>query len=143
MSAPRDKLWYLLNDPLDELAKLEVELDCIDIEIDGLNRIRYEENKARLERLGIDVSNYRPPPPRHRSEQLCVNHIGPDDDIEAIVAAAQESELDRVYREHLERKSSSAARGSTSSRDAADENVIYGPPGAVLRRPGGQILGVR
>ena len=33
-----------------------------------LRRVQYTQTRARLEALGIDVSNYRPPPPLHRSE---------------------------------------------------------------------------
>ncbi len=90
MSARRDKLWYWLHDQDGQVAELDIKLDRIDIEIDGLRRIQYEETKAKLEQLGIDTSNYRPPPHIHRSEQRCSNHLRPDDDIGALVAAAQE-----------------------------------------------------
>lgn len=131
MSARRDKLWYWLHDQDGQVAELDIKLDRIDIEIDGLRRIQYEETKAKLEQLGIDTSNYRPPPHIHRSEQRCSNHLRPDDDIGALVTAAQERPLDRAYREHL------------AARSAADEETVD-TGGALLIRPGiGQVLGVR
>ena len=83
------------------MAELDIKLDRIDIEIDGLRRIQHEETKARLERLGIDTSNYRLPPPLLASEQRCTNHLRPDDDIEALVKAAR-------------KRSSTACTASTS-----------------------------
>ncbi len=131
MSARRDKLWYWLHDQDGQVAELDIKLDRIDIEIDCLRRIQYEETKAKLEQLGIDTSNYRPPPHIHRSEQRCSNHLRPDDDIGALVTAAQERPLDRAYREHL------------AARSAADEETVD-TGGALLIRPGiGQVLGVR
>ena len=131
MSARRDKLWYWLHDQDGQVAELDIKLDRIDIEIDGLRRIQYEETKAKLEQLGIDTSNYRPPPHIHRSEQRCSNHLRPRDDIGALVTAAQERPLDRAYREHL------------AARSAADEETVD-TGGALLIRPGiGQVLGVR
>ena len=126
MSAPRDKLWYWLHDQDGQVAELEIKLDRLDIEIDGLQRIRYEETKERLEQLGIDTSNYRPAPPLLASEQRCTNHLRDDDDIEALVIAATETPLDRTYREFL------AARSTTDTS---------GPP--IIRRGIGQVLGVR
>jgi hypothetical protein len=35
--------------------------------------MQYEETKERLERLGIDVSRYRPPPPLQPFEQFCTS----------------------------------------------------------------------
>ena len=59
------------------------------------------------------------------------NHPGPDDDIEAVIVAAQASTLDRVYRQHV------AARENL--RLQLGDQVIYG--GGVIRRRGiGQIL---
>ena len=125
VSVRRDKAWYLVHDPTGEVAALDIKLDCIDIEIDGLLRIQHEETKARLQRLGFDVSNYRPPPPRLRSEQRCFNHIRADDDIEAIVVAATERLLDRAYREHI------AARENVRLRPG--DKLIYGG-GQPIRR---------
>ena len=96
-----DKLWYWLNDRDGQVAELDIKLDRIDIEIDGLRRIAFEETKARLERLGIDTSNYRPAPPLVAHEQRCTRHLRPDDDIDALVIAAKKSPLDRLYREHV------------------------------------------
>ena len=59
----RDKVWYLLHDSLGEVAKRDIKLDRIDIEVDGLRRIQWDETQARLKRLGFDVTNRRPPPP--------------------------------------------------------------------------------
>ena len=132
MSGPRDPLWYWLHDQDGRVAELEIKLDRLDIEIDGLNRIRYEEKKARLEQLGIDTSNYRPMPPMLEREQRCVNHLRDDDDIEALVIAAQETELDRMYREHL------AARAATD-----DERNLDTAGRTIVRRGIGQVLGVR
>ena len=101
----RDKAWYLVNDRDGRVAALDIRLDMIDIEIDGLRRIRYEDTRAALERLGFDTSDYRPPPRLLASEHRCTNHIGPNDDIEAIIVAAKESKLDRAYREHLATRS--------------------------------------
>lgn len=100
-SIRRDKAWYLVHDKDGQVAELDRALDRIDIEIDGLRRIASEETKARLERLGIDTSGYREAPHMHRSEQRCVNHVRPDDDVEAIIIAAQEKPLDRAYREYI------------------------------------------
>ena len=119
MSAPpRDKLWYWLHDQDGQVAEIERRLDRLDVEIDALTRVRFEETKARLEQLGIDVSNYKPPPHIHRSEQRCTNHLRPADDVEALIVAAQEGPLDLLYREHV------AAKGEE----------IHTPPGAPLRR---------
>jgi hypothetical protein len=105
VSGRRDKLWYLRNDRGGEVAELDIQLDRIDIEIDGLRALRYEETKAKLERLGFDTSKYRPPPRRLVSEQRCINHVRPDDDVEAIVIAGKEREsgstLDRLYADHV------------------------------------------
>jgi hypothetical protein len=103
VSDRRDKLWYLINDRGGEVAELDIRLDCIDMEIDGLRALRYEETKAKLERLGFDTAKYRPPPQLRSFEQRCTNHVRPDDDVEALIVAAkgsEESALDRVYREH-------------------------------------------
>ena len=121
MSASRDKLWYLLHDTDGEVAKLDIKLDILDAEIDALQRIRYEETKEKLERLGIDTAKYRPPPRPLASEQRCTNHIRPDDDIEAIVVAAKETKLDRAYREYL------------AARSAADEEIVHDQPVLVRR----------
>lgn len=101
MSAQRNKLWYWLNDKDGKVAELDIELDCLDIEIAGLRRIQYEETKAKLERLGLDTTNYRPSPLPLRGEQRCINHFIDGDDIEALVIAASERPLDRAYREHI------------------------------------------
>jgi hypothetical protein len=94
MSTPRDKLWYRPHDQDGPVAELDIRLDCIDIEIDALRRLRYEETKAKLEQLGIDTSKYcPPPPPLLASEQRCTNNLRPNDDIEAIVIAAKERPL--------------------------------------------------
>jgi hypothetical protein len=109
MSAPRSKVWYLLHDSTGEVAAREVRLDCGAIEINGLQRVLYEETKEKLQRIGIDTSNYRPPPPLHPSEQRCRNHVRPGDDVEAILNAAKERPLDRLYREHLAARCANAA----------------------------------
>jgi hypothetical protein len=105
VSDRRDKLWYLINDRGGEVAELEIRLDRADLEIDGLRRIQWEETRDRLQRLGFDVSKYRPPPQLRLFEQRCANHIGPDDDVEALVIAAKEREsgrtLDRLYADHV------------------------------------------
>jgi hypothetical protein len=108
----RDKAWYLVHDQDGQVAERDIKLDCIDIEINGLQRVLYEETKAKLERIGIDTSNYRPPPPLHPSEQRCRNHVRPDDDVEAIIIAAKERPLDRLYREYLAARSPNAANHS-------------------------------
>ena len=123
MSAGRDKLWYLVHDRGGELREIDIELDVIDLEINALQRIGHEETKARLDALGIDTSKFRPPPPLHRSEQRCTNHPA-GDEIESLILEAQESKLDKVYREHL-----------------AEEEIVET---GVIRRYGcGQVLGVR
>jgi hypothetical protein len=122
MSVVRDKLWYLLNDKSGELAALELELDVLDAEIDAERRVVYERTKAGLERLGFDTSNYRPPPYIARGEQRCLGHLTEDDDIEALVVAAQETALERAYREHLEHRAPKGER--------------------TVRRALGQVLGV-
>jgi hypothetical protein len=125
MSVHRDKAWYLVNDRDGKVAQLDIELDRLDIETDALRRIQHQETKARLERLGFDTTNYRPPPRTLRSEQRCLNHIGPEDDIEAIVIAATEHPLDRAYREHI------AARDNLKLQPG--DTVIYGN-GRPIRR---------
>lgn len=67
----------------------------------------------------------------HRSEQRCTNHLRPDDDIEALVIAATESPLDRLYREHL------------AARSATDEKNTDAGGAPIIRRGIGQVLGVR
>ncbi len=105
MSDGRDKVWYLVHDRGGELAAIEVPQDVIDMEINGLQRLEHAATKARLDALGIDTSKFREPPPLHRAEQRCSNHVGPDDDVEALILEAQESELDKAYREHLASRS--------------------------------------
>ena len=56
MSATRGPLWYLIHDRDGQLAGLDIKLERIDMEIDGLRRIRHQETKAKLEQLGFDVS---------------------------------------------------------------------------------------
>jgi hypothetical protein len=73
----------------------------------------------------------RAPPHIHPSEQRCTDHFGDDDDIEALVIAARETELDRAYREHL------AARTATNENNT-DTN---GQP--IIRRSLAQVLGGR
>ena len=111
------------------MAALDIKLDRIDIEIDGLQRIRYAEVKARLEALGINTSNFRPPPPMLEHEQRCTRHLRDDDDFEALVRAAKESPLDRLYREHVAR---SGPKVGSDTR---------GKP--ITRRGIGQVLGIR
>ena len=130
ISEPRTRLWYWLSDH-DVAAELDIKLDRIDIEIDGLQRIRYEETKTRLGRLGIDTTNFRPPPPLSEHEQRCTRHLrDDDDDIEALVIAAKESPLDRLYREHV-------------ARTAADEEAVDPSGQLIVRRGIGQVLSVR
>ena len=129
MSAARDKLWYLLHDPVGEIAEVERRLDRIDAEIHGWQTIRHAEVKARLEALGIDTTNYRPPPPILEREQRCTNHLRPDDDVEALVREAKESPLDRLYREH-------------TASPATDRGADTGGQ-TITRRGIGQVLGVR
>jgi hypothetical protein len=130
MSAALSKVWYLLHDADGQVAELDIKLDRIDIEIDGLRRLAFEETRTRLERLGVDVSNYKPAPHIHRSEMRCTNHIGPDDDVEALVREAKRSKLDVAFDEFI------AARPTTD--EAVDTS------GPLIRRPGiGQVLGVR
>ena len=130
MSGKRGPLWYWMNDPDDRVAEMERGLDRLDIEIDGLQRLRFERNRERLERLGIDSSRYKEMPPMHASELRCTNHLRNDTDIEALVIAATESPLDRMYREHLARK-------------AANEKTIDTGGQTIIRRGIGQVLGVR
>lgn len=124
MSTQRNKLWYWLNDKDGRVAALDIELDCLDIEIDALQRIRHEETRERLQRLGIDTTNYQPSPQRLQSEQRCIKHFTDDDDIEALVAAS-ERPLDRAYREHIN------ARDNLQLQPG--DKVIYGD-GRSIRR---------
>ena len=126
----RDKLWYLLNDPSGEIAEIERRLDRLDIEIDGRRRLASEENRERLERLGVDVSNHKPAPHLHPSELRCTNHLRPDDDVEQLIIEAKRSKLDRAYDEFI------------VARAAANETVDTSEQ--LIRRPSiGQVLGVR
>ena len=111
-SVRRGPAWYLVHDKDGQVAELDRKLDLLDAEIHTLQTVRYEETRERLQRLGIDVSNYRPPPPLLEGEQRRLSHVRDDDDIEAIVAAAQEKPLDRAYREHI------------ASRTAAESSVV-------------------
>ena len=115
MSDGRDALWYLMNDRTGEIAALDRELDRLDWEINYERRRRHEETRERLERLGYDVSDYKPLPYIHPSEQRCRAH--PPEDIEAFVTDAKLSLLDRAWAEHR-------AKGE----------VIHHPPDTVLRR---------
>ena len=130
MSAARDKLWYLLHDPVGEIAEVERRLDRIDAEIHGWQTIRHAEVKARLEALGIDTTNYRPPPPILEREQRCTNHLRPDDDVEALVREAKRSKLDRAYDEFIAARSPAVNAVDTSGQ-------------LLVRRGIGQVLGVR
>ena len=112
----RDKLWYWRNDGDGQVAELDIKLDRIDIEIDGLQRIRYEETKARLEALGIDTTNYRPPPPILEREQRCTNHLRPDDDVEALVREAKRTKLDRDFDEFIASRAPTVKTVDTSGR---------------------------
>ena len=56
MSVRRGPAWFLCHDKDGEIAAIERQADRIDIQIDGLQRIRHAEVKARLERLGYDTS---------------------------------------------------------------------------------------
>ena len=95
----RAKLANLLNDPTGEVAELALRLDVLDGQIWDERFVQYLETRERLQRLGIDVSKFRPPPRPARSEQRSVHHVGKNDDLEELVTAATESPLDRLYRE--------------------------------------------
>jgi hypothetical protein len=94
-----------------------------------VQRIRYEETKARLEALGIDTTSFRPPPPLSEHEQRCTRHLRDDDDIEALVIAAKETKLDKAFREHMARSSAGEAVDTIGQ--------------LLVRRGIGQVLGVR
>ena len=123
----RDKLWYLLNDPSGEIAELERRLDRLDIEIDGRRRLASEANRERLERLGVDVSNYKPAPHLHPSELRCTNHLHPDD-------AAHHRGQAIEARCRLRR-----VRGCSLSTD----QPVSRNGQSIVRRGIGQMLGVR
>jgi hypothetical protein len=74
------------------------------------------------------VSGYREAPHIHRGEQRCTNHLGPSDDVEALVIEAKETKLDRAYHEHMPRSSA----GETG--DSSEQLLV--------RRGIGQVLGV-
>ena len=83
MSGRRDKLWYWMHDPTDEIAETERKLDLLDAEIDLERRMRFQETKTRSSSGPASTSRTtRPIPPRHRSELYSSNHLQPDDDIE-------------------------------------------------------------
>jgi hypothetical protein len=112
------------------VAELDIKLDRIDIEIDGLQRIRYEETKARLEALGIDTSNYRPPPPLTERELRCSGHLRPDDDVGALVREAKRTKLDRDFDEFIASRSPTVKTVDTSGQ-------------LLVRRGIDQVLGTR
>jgi hypothetical protein len=99
MNGERDKLWYLLKDQEVQVTQREVRLDVLDALIDDERRLQYQQTGAQLQRINFNVSNYLPPPRRLRSEQRSAHHVGPGDDVEALVRAAQESPLDRAHRD--------------------------------------------
>jgi hypothetical protein len=102
----RDKLWYLVHDRGGELAELDLQLDLIDAAIADEHHLQFEATKQQLERIGYDTSKLTPPPrPRHY-EQRTARHVRHGDDVEALILDAQESALDRVYREHLQTRAS-------------------------------------
>lgn len=64
MSARDPSTWSrLTRDNLDSLARgAAADLDAIDTELTGLRRLRHQELRASLERLGFDVSEFTEPP---------------------------------------------------------------------------------
>jgi hypothetical protein len=83
---------------------------------------QWKQTRARLQALGIDVSNYRPPPPLHRSELESMNK-----------------------RSRAQKPSPSAWPPGTIVRDLPDgsQEITYTNGGPLIRRPGGKVLGVR
>jgi hypothetical protein len=115
-----------LHDSDDRLADTEKKLDLIDYAIHDELWLKWRETKQRLERIGFDVSRYRPPP---RSPSRSAHHLRADDDVERLVVDAQRSArpaLDRLYEQHV------------ASRDKHDHDRAE-----LLRRPSGEVLGVR
>jgi hypothetical protein len=92
------RLWCLLPGPRGQAA-------MIDVRLDDERHLQHQQTAALLQRIGVDVTRYSPPPRRLRSEQRSAHHVGLDDDIETLVLAAQESELDKAYRELLASRS--------------------------------------
>jgi len=88
-----EKLTNLLRDRDGQLYELALQLDLLDMEINGLQRLRHEETKQRLDALGIDTSKFKPVPPLHCSELHSPRHVTPDDDIEELVATAKGQRL--------------------------------------------------
>jgi len=120
MSTPRDKAWYLVHDPTDEVAELERRLDRLDAQIYVEESVQLAHVQRRLAGLGIEA-NLKPLSPLVCRSR---NHIKDGDDVDAIIADAHRSELDRLYEEHI------------GSRDNHDHDGL-------LRRPGGHVIGVR
>lgn len=77
------------------MAELDTQLEILDWELGRFDC--FEETRAELEQLG---SMYRTPGRASTTARAATNHICPADDIEALIVAAQESPLDRAYREY-------------------------------------------
>ena len=97
----RTKLENLLADKDGQIAELALRLDLLDAAIWDERFLQYQETKARLQRLGFDVSKFRPAPRPGPAEQRSEHHVYETDDLEELLAAAKESPLDRLAREHL------------------------------------------
>ena len=71
----RTKLENLMRDKDGQIAELALKLDLLDAAIWDERLLQYQETKARLERIGVDVSKFRPPPRPGRAEQRSAQHV--------------------------------------------------------------------
>ena len=85
-----------------------------------VQRVQYTQTRARLEALGIDVTNYRPPLPLHRSEMESMNQ-----------------------RPRAQKPSPSAWPAGTIVRDLPDgaQEITFTRGGPVIRRPAARYWG--
>jgi hypothetical protein len=115
-----------------ELYDAARRLDAIEWAVEDERLLQYRATKDRLDRLGFDVTNYRPPLRPHRSERRTEAHVTTTDDVEQLITAAKRAarpSLDDLYREHIAGldDSTPAARRSaaTSGRRSPSGEVFF------------------
>jgi hypothetical protein len=125
VSKAEEKLWRLTTDKGRQAAAYEVQLDALDEMIWRERCHQHEQIRRRLENIGINTANYRPPARPHPSQLHTRRHLQPGDDIERLVEEARAEERLRRL----------AADATTPGRPQREGN-IYRP--AI-----GRVLGIR
>ena len=133
----------LRRDPTGQLAETASELVMLDLEINLLQRVTHEERKARVEALGIDVSNYGPPPPLHPSELRPSHRTITADEIDRVLTAAQENPMTASGANTRNTRRAPRAAPSRRPPPPIAPAARSSTAAAVVRRPGGHVIGVR